>query len=594
MTTRLSPILLILCVLAVWLTAAPPPAPAAPGHAVAPLDDAPFGINTHLATRYFDPASVHVPAEIVAQSGAGWAREDIHWFRIQPDPDTWDWTATDAAMRELIRREITIVGVLGHPPGWATPEPGDAPAGVSFYAPDPQRFAAFAEAVVGRYGRYVHHWEIWNEPDNPLFWRPAPDPQAYAHLLQWAAAAVRRVDPQAKVLLGGVNPNDTHFLRRVAEQGAWGSFDILAIHPYVSPSSPEAGNIAAAADGPRAVAAQYGQKPIWATEVGWSSGPGDRDPQGVVDEQAQADFLVRATLLLWQAGVERIFWYTLKDDPGNPYGLVALGGGYGDYTQLKPAYHAFRTLSRQLGGASLAGVRDLFRRTTVLDFEQFGAWRRGDQPYGTMAPTEALQHGGRAAAQISYSFPSAANEYLVFRRERPAPIPGQPYAVGLWVYGDGSGNALKLWLRDREGEVLQYALGAVGPPGWRLLQAQVGGAVAPWDRISEGGDGRLDFPARLEAIVLDDAPDTFAGRGTIVVDDLVALSGPEAYDMQLQRGGEALDVLWAPTPVRASIETAALSALVVSRDGTERSVAAVAGRIELDLGPAPVYVRHRR
>lgn len=594
MLTRLSPILLTICILAAGLLAAPVPAPAATDDIVPPLDGAPFGVNTHLATRYFDPQTVDVPAELVARSGAGWAREDFHWFRIQPDANAWDWTYTDAAVRELVRREIQIVGVLGHPPGWATPYAGDAPAAVSFYAPDEQRFAAFAEAVVRRYGRYVRHWEVWNEPDNPLFWKPAPDPAAYARLLQWTAAAIRRADPGAKVLIGGLNPNDAHFLRTVAEQGAWSSFDILAIHPYVSPSSPEAGNILAATDGVRAIAAQYGQKPIWATEIGWSSGPGDRDALGVVDEQAQASYLVRATLLLWRAGVERIFWYTLKDDPGNPYGMVALGAGYHDYSRLKPAYAAFQTMSRQLAGATFVGMRDLFRRTTVLNFEQFGPWRRGDQPYGAMSPTTALQHGGQGAAQISYRFPGPANEYLVFRRDRGALIPGAPYAVGLWVYGDGSGNALKLWLRDSEGEVLQFTLGAVGAPGWRLLQATVGGEVAAWDRITDEGNGRVDFPARVEAVVLDDAPDAFAGGGTIVIDDLVAISGPEAYDVQLEVRGEALDVLWAPTPVRAGIRTAAPSGALTARDGAASTIPATGGRLEVDLGSAPVYLRHRR
>jgi polysaccharide biosynthesis protein PslG len=599
---RLYPLLLALCIPAAALLTLPAAiqpgratiAEAAPGEAVAPLDARPFGINTHLATRFFEPERMAVPAEVVAQSGAGWAREDFHWFRIQPDVSTWDWTFTDAALRELIRRDIRIVGVLGHPPGWATPFGGDAPAAVSFYAPDPQRFAVFAEAVVRRYGRYIQHWEVWNEPDNPLFWKPAPDPAAYARLLQWTAAAVRRADPQAKVLLGGINPNDTQFLRVVAEQGAWSSFDILAIHPYVSPASPEAGNILAAADGVRAITAQYGQKPIWATEVGWSSGPGDRDTRGVVNEQTQADYLVRATLLLWRAGVERIFWYTLKDDPGNPYGLVAQGAGYGDYTRLKPAYYAFQSMSRQLGGASFVGMRDLFRRTTVLNFEQFGAWRRGDQSFGTMAPTSARQHSGRGAAQISYSFPSAANEYVVFRRERAALAPGTPYAIGLWVDGDGSGNMLKVWLRDSEGEVLQFTLGAVGAPGWRLLQTQIGGPVPSWDRITEGGNGQVDFPVRVEAIVLDDAPDAFAGAGTIFIDDLVAISGPEAYDLQLEVNGEALDVLWAPTPVRAGIRTSGAGGSALTRDGLATPVTLVGQRLDIDLGPSPVYLRHKR
>ncbi len=592
---RRSPhLLLILFALLLTAAVAPRPAPAAPEYRVAPLDAEPFGLNTHLATRYPDPSSMNIPADVVAGSGAGWAREDIHWYRIQPNPDTWDWTFTDQAIRELVKRKINIVGVLGHPPGWATPYTGDAPSSLSFYAPDTRRFAAFAQAVVSRYSRYVHHWEIWNEPDNTLFWKPAPDPESYARLLKAASQAIRRADPDAKILIGGTNPFDTAFLGRVAEAGAWSSFDIIAIHPYVDPVTPEAGNIVAAADGVRALAARFGAKPIWATEVGWASGPGDHDRAGLVDQQAQANNLVRALLLLWRAGVERTFWYELKDDPGNPYGLVALGSGRADYTTLKPAFYAFRTLNHQLAGASFVGLHDPFKRSVVLDFESFGSWTRGDQPYGSLTPTDAIQHGGRASARLDYAFPTAGNDYVVFRRNWSAAIPGAPYALGLWVYGDGSGNTLKLWLRDAENEILQYTLGTVGPSGWRLLQAPLGGAVASWDRITQGGNGRLDFPVRLEAIVLDDAPDTFTGDGTIYLDDLITISGPEAYDLELRRGDAALDVLWAPAPLHARISSTATRANIVERDGAAHEIPVDDSRLGLDLGPAPIYVQHTR
>jgi hypothetical protein len=586
-------ILLILSVLLAW-SAVPRPAPAAPESPLAPTAAPAFGLNTHLATRYPDLNSLNIPADLVAQSGARWAREDIHWWRIERAPNTWDWSFTDSAIRELLSRGIQIVGVLGHPPGWVTPYGGDDPAGVSFYPPDPGQFAAFTYAVVKRYGRYIHHWEVWNEPDNPLFWKPAPDPNAYAGLLLRASAAIRRAAPDAHVLIGGVNPFNTDFLRTVAEAGAWGSFDILAIHPYVDPATPEAGNIVAAADGARALASQLGQKPIWVTEVGWASGRSDHDHLGVNDEQSQADQMVRAILLLWRSGIERIFWYTLKDDPGNLYGLIALGAGAADYSHLKPAFYAFRTLNQLLDGAEFVGMRDLFKRTTVLDFETFGAWRRGDQPNGTLLPTDAVEYSGGVAARLDYSFPTRGNDYVVFRRDRPEPIPGTPNALGIWVYGDGSSHLLKLWLRDAEGEILQYALGTVGPPGWRLLQAPIGGPVAPWNRINAGGNGRLDFPAKIDAIVLDDLPDGFAGAGTIFLDDITAISGSEAYDLQLRQGDAALDVLWAPELVRAAINSTSASASLIDRDGGQRAIAVEAGRITLDLGPAPVYIRHTR
>src|SRR4029079_7558903 len=77
-------ILLLLCVLLGWAAAAPKPAPAAPEEQVAALDAAPFGLNTHLASRYPDLLTMHTPADAVTQSGAGWAREDIHWYRVEP------------------------------------------------------------------------------------------------------------------------------------------------------------------------------------------------------------------------------------------------------------------------------------------------------------------------------------------------------------------------------------------------------------------------------------------------------------------------------------------------------------------------------
>ncbi|MDW8147521.1 MAG: glycosyl hydrolase [Roseiflexaceae bacterium] len=560
-----------------------------------PLRDSPFGVNSHLATRYWDPASMHVPADIVARLGVGWVREDFHWFRIQPAPDVpYDWTFTDEAVRALSRRGLNILGVIGHPPGWATPFPGDIPHGVSFYAPDPQQFAAFAAAVAQRYRNYIFHWEIWNEPDNPLFWKPAPDPVAYATLLRLAATAIRLVNPQATILIGGIYSFEPSFLRQVAAADAWESFDILAIHPYVSPSAPEIGNLVAGVEAARSVAEQYGARPIWVTEIGWSSGHGDRDAAGLVNEQDQANFLVRATLLLWRAGVEKIFWYTLKDDPGNPYGLVGLGVGYFDYSRLKPSFTAYRVMVEYLSGADLVVLRDLFTRTAVLDFERFGAWRRGDQAYGDFTPSSSQVRSGRGAAELRYAFSSRANEFVVFRRERPAPIPDSSYALGMWVYGDGSGNTLKVWVRDAEGEVLQFALGVIGPPGWRILEAPIAGIAPEWDRISGSGNGRVDFPARLDAVVLDDLPDAFAGGGVVYLDDLFAISGPEAYDAQFQRGDTTIDVLWAPTPVRASIRTGASTATLVTRDGATSTINASEGRLVLDLGPAPIYVVHRR
>ncbi|HEU5086231.1 MAG TPA: hypothetical protein VFT99_02255 [Roseiflexaceae bacterium] len=594
---HLMALMLVLGLIAPWLALQPARSSAADTFAPAPLEAAPFGLNTHLATRYTDPDSMAIPAQTVADAGVGWAREDIHWYRVQPTPDTWDWNYTDNAMKALIQRGVKIVGVIGHPPGWATPYGGDQPDSFSFYPPDPMQFANFAQVVAVRYSRYIDHWEIWNEPDNPLFWRPAPDAVAYAHVLNLAGTAIHAAVPRARVILGGVNPFELGFLRTVAQAGVWDSFDIIGIHPYVDPGSPEAGNLFAAAEGVRALAQQYGEKPIWATEMGWRSRIRPGMPGRNLSEENQANYVVRANLLLWQAGVERVFWYNLKDDPdGDSYGLLRYGNGRPDYSaaMVKPSYDAFRTMSAQLGGAQFVELRDLYTRTPVIDFDQFGAWTRGDQPNGRLSPSSAMRREGRAVAELSYSFDTSANDFVVFRRNRAALIPAGSYAIGMWVYGDKSGHALKLWLRDSQGEILQFALGAVGPATWRFLQAPISGAVPAYDRITDGGNGRIDGTASLVAVVLDDAPDTARSDGMIYLDEVVALSGPEAYDLRLQNGATSIDVLWSPEPLVVSIATRSAQAQIVERDGLARTVAPENGRIVLPIGPAPTYVRHQR
>lgn len=559
-----------------------------------PIKAPSFGLNSHLLSRYPDPTSMEIPAQIVADLGVQWVREDFHWHRVQPAPMTYDWTFSDASMRALLKRDIQVLGVLGPSVGWATKERSDPEYDVSFYPPEPRLFAEYVRAVVHRYKRYIKHWEIWNEPDFEYFWRGGPDPVAYAELLKVASETIRSVDPEAKILIGGFNPFDTSFLQAVAAQGVWDSFDILAIHPYVNPWAPEEGNLLAVTDGVRLVASQYGEKPIWITEVGWASGPSDRDDIGNTNQEEQANYLVRSMLLLWQTGVDHIFWYTLKDDPGNPYGLFEYGAGRTDFSRPKKAYQAFKTLNEQVKGTSFVASGSLFRQEVLFDFEQFGSWQRPSQPNGTFVASSGRVKAGAKSGRIDYTFANPYNDYVVFERTEPLPIAGEPYGLGLWIYGDSSGNTVRFWLRDAEGEVLQYSLGTVGGLGWHFRSAPIGGKVEPGNRVTPGGNGQLDFPVSFVAFVLDDAPDSFVGSGTIYFDDLTVLQGREAYNLRLERGNAALDLLWSPPGSFVAIPTSARSAQVIERDGIKGTLTTNDNRFRISIGPAPVYVWHTR
>jgi hypothetical protein len=555
-----------------------------------PVGPPSFALNSHLATRYPDPTSMDIAAANVATLGVEWVREDIHWHRVQPAPDVWDWTFPDAALRELRRHDIQVLGVLGPSVGWATPYRGDEKHNVSFYPPDQDAFITYVRAVVTRYRHYVTHWEIWNEPDNPLFWQPEPDSAAYARLLMRASAAIKQIDPDAQVLVGGFNPFDTTFIREVAEAGAWDSFDILAIHPYVDPYSPEEGNITASLDKMHVMTYRYGEKPIWVTEIGWSSGPGDRDRIGLTDEDEQAHFLARSMLLLWLSGVERTFWYSFKDDPHNPYGLIEFGRGRTDFRRSlrKPAFYALRTLNSQLVDTTFVERRDLFDSTALSSFASAAPWLRPNQPNGSLDVSD------QGIARVQYNFSTAGNDYLAFEHAQSIPLRGDPYAIGIWIYGDGTDHALRAWIRDAEGELLQYTLGVVGNPGWTFVSAPIDVPVEPGNRLAGSGNGRLDFPASLTALVVDDAYDADIGTGTIYLDNLTAIRGREIYDIRLARGGTALDILWSPPGTRATLNTSAHRGQVVSLNGTTRRVLSFGGRFSLYTDAEPFFLWHTR
>ncbi|MEJ5345193.1 MAG: flagellar filament outer layer protein FlaA [Chloroflexus sp.] len=563
-----------------------------------------FGANTHIATTYPFPDSLHQPADVIAQSALGWVREEFQWGRIEPRPGQYDWTFTDRAVNELTQRGINIVGLFNPAVGWGTPSPADdgiPPEQGSFYPPDPQLFASFVATVVNRYKDRIRYWQVWNEPDNPVYWRPAPDPAAYAALLRAVYPAIKAADPGATVLAAGiVSPEPAgSFLQALADNGAWNSFDIIALHPYTDPLGPEAGSIDSVGIGAiQTLAARLGPKPIWVTEFGWADSESDRTGAQSIDGETQANYLIRAMALLRQAGVERVIMFRFKDMqlrngvPYNAYGLLRYGNGQADYSQFKPAFNAFRTLNQQVGGRQPLGVRRLSEARIAFDFERSLNWQTFPVGNGSIGQSSAQVRSGSGAAEVRYRFTTGGNDYVSFTPREAISFPAGTTQIGVWVYGDGSSFDLKVQLRDIQGEILQYRLGKIGPTGWQQLVAAINGPVEPGNRI-RFVDGKLDGEITLQAIVIDDDPDSRTGEGVIYLDDLTGYSGPEAYAARFASDNGVVEVVWAVDGGQVRIPSADAVVTVIDRDGTQRQQATSGGFLTLDVGPRPVYLIYR-
>ena len=145
---------------------------------------------------------------------------------------------------------------------------------------------------------------LWNEPNNLSHWNFHLDPgwTRFSDMVKQGAAAIRSVNPELPIVLGGVSACDCDFLRLMATQGVMEHVDIVGVHGF-----PLDWNHWHINDWPAKVqeANEVSGKPVWVLEVGASS----------FGAEEVADFGLTRTLELLRGKVGRIHWYSLLDLP---------------------------------------------------------------------------------------------------------------------------------------------------------------------------------------------------------------------------------------------------------------------------------------
>jgi hypothetical protein len=295
-----------------------------------------------------------IPA--VRKLGVHRVRVFMPWASIEPSAGVYDGVVLGAIAQELARlpRGTQVVADITGSPPWenGTALTTSPPA-------DPAAYAGFARFLAARFARRVQAWEIWNEEDASQYWSGGPSPMRYTQLLRAAYPAIKSVDPHATVLVGGLIGGDYAFLRQIYADGGKGYFDAVAVHTdlacnTLAPSdyirdgsqidqyaflSYRSVHTVMAANGD-------GSKPIWVTELGWSTAPGSCD-MGVnagkaaagVSPSTQASYLLQAYHCLnFAPYVTVALWFSLTDGTtaasSDHFGLL------GADMQRKPAFTA--------------------------------------------------------------------------------------------------------------------------------------------------------------------------------------------------------------------------------------------------------------
>jgi polysaccharide biosynthesis protein PslG len=268
--------------------------------AVTPPRDG-YGFSVGAPMTYMSHIDADRELDAAAKTNATWLRVLIDWHLVEPMPGAFDWGYVDHWINGARQRGLNVLGLIAYTPDWArTP-------GSYFSAPpiDPNTFAAFSEKVVQRYRDRVSSWEIWNEPNVPLFFGHVSDRAArYTELLKAAYPAIKASQPDSTVVAAGLSrawaPDDPPaFVNAIYQLGAKGSFDAMAMHPYVYPNGLAIDDHNGWSDVEKVrklmVDNGDGDKKIWMTELGApTSAP---SAAGVSqDEQAR-----QITDVLWKA-----------------------------------------------------------------------------------------------------------------------------------------------------------------------------------------------------------------------------------------------------------------------------------------------------
>lgn len=226
------------------------------------------------------------------------------------------------------------------------------------------QFKVYIKKLVEQVGDSVKYFEVWNEYNTKNH-----DANAYYEMLKASYEAVKEVKSDA-VVVGGALANEYSledrcytvpydFLEQLLKLGAGKYMDVLSIHPYVVPDSPETGDIRGRCEKTRTLIDKYNPSiKLWASEFGWHT------MDNFNTEEEQSKYSVRA-LIMNKAYkfMDKMFFYTFQDATCNRYysedcwGLIRSSAdkydGQKNPNAAKPIYASMSNVNYLLSEATL-------------------------------------------------------------------------------------------------------------------------------------------------------------------------------------------------------------------------------------------------
>jgi hypothetical protein len=311
----------------------------------APTVEESLGVNVH----FIDPK----PGEIkmIAEAGFRWVRMDFIWEHTERERGRYDFSGYDRLLKQLDDFQIHALFILDYGNPLYT-------GGKSVRTPEARAaFARWAVASAKHFSNRGVMWELFNEPNNPMFWPPEPNAEEYNSLAQEVGRAFRAAVPHEQLIGPAVDASDLKFLQSCFNGRAHDWWSALSVHPYRQ-TNPEtaATEYARLRETIDNAGSESRKLNIISSEWGYSSAW----PR--VNEDRQAILLTRAFLTNLANRIPLSIWYDWRDDGSDPsepehhFGLVRdeYKGESASAYEPKRAFFAAKTLITVLKGFRFA------------------------------------------------------------------------------------------------------------------------------------------------------------------------------------------------------------------------------------------------
>jgi hypothetical protein len=282
-----------------------------------------FGLHIHKAEELLNWPHVRF---------GSWRLWDAHvqWVDLERRKDIWSFEKLDKYVDQAKEKNIDLLLPLGLTPIWASSKPDEKSAygrGTAAMPTKMEYWDKYVRTVSERYKSRIQYYEIWNEPNDKLFFSGSV--RNLVRLTCNAYSILKEVDPNIKVVSPAyTHPRNISMLNEFLRNGGKDCIDIVSYHLYLPSKTPN--DLPQLINGIKDVMAKNGiqHMPLWNTESGWLIESTEENvsanaPQywAILNASNTAEYISKSLILAAANGVERYFLYAWDS---KKFGLLEL------------------------------------------------------------------------------------------------------------------------------------------------------------------------------------------------------------------------------------------------------------------------------